>query len=677
MASVFSDETELFRSPSEVRDGDIVHIRLRIMKDTGLDVFIISETGKTISQMKRIPSDDDFDWYESSVTCGSETLRYCFYLPLEDCGMYYTRKGCILSGGLPSGLPEHLAEMAFRIIPGFHVPDWAVGALQYQIFPDRFYNSDPSNDVTDGEYSYSRGKAFHATSWDALPPDDDYRCFYGGDLGGIIEKLDYIESLGVEAIYLNPIFVSPSSHGYDAQDYDHVDPHLTFIRIDKPATPVHDHNNREAAQYIQRTTDPENLQASDNFFAWFCQHLHRRGIRIILDGVFNHCGSFHRWIDREGIYASAGIKDGAFHNPASPYRNYFSFDDNGNYEAWYSFDTLPKLNYDTCPEVIEEIMRIGEKWAAPPYCIDGWRLDVGADLGHTDEVNHRIWKEFRQRVRRVNPEILIIAEHYGNPSAWLQGDEWDTVMNYDAFMDPLSFFLTGMEKHSDEYRPDVHQNGVAFFNMMKDSMALMPTASIQCAMTQLSNHDHSRFLTRTNGQVGRAKTKGNTAAGKGIDPAVFREAVVVQMTWPGAPTIYYGDEAGMTGWTDPDNRRTYPWGREHQEFIALHQALAALRQEHPMLRRGSLKPLCCGHGFIAYARFDAEDLLVIACNNNDSSMRLSIPVTQLGIHDDHEMFQIFRTDEIGFKDRIESMGHVRNGCLEIAAQPRSSYVIRG
>ncbi len=210
----------------------------------------------------------------------------------------------------------------------------------------------------------------------------------------------------------------------------------------------------------------------------------------------------------------------------------------------------------------EYIMKIARKWVSPPYNVDGWRLDVAADLGHSNEYNHQFWRDFRKNVKEANPEAIILAEHYGEAKSWLQGDQWDTVMNYDAFMEPVTWFLTGMEKHSDEYSEGMYGNSDCFISAMQYHMASFYAPSLMTAMNELSNHDHSRFLTRTNHKVGRVAHLGSEAAGQDINKAVFREAVVMQMTWPGAPTIYYGDEAGLCGFTDPDNRRTYPWGRE-------------------------------------------------------------------------------------------------------------------
>ena len=198
-------------------------------------------------------------------------------------------------------------------------------------------------------------------------------------------------------------------------------------------------------------------------------------------------------------------------------------------------DTLPKLNYEESESLCEYILRIGQKWVSPPYNVDGWRLDVAADLGHSPEYNHLFWKRFRKAVKEANPNALILAENYTDPASWLEGDEWDTVMNYEAFMEPITWFLTGVEKHSDERRDDLLCNPETFEGAMSHHMSRFEYDSLYVAMNELSNHDHSRFLTRTNGQVGRIQSKGAKTAEEGINDAVMREAVIMQMTWPGAP----------------------------------------------------------------------------------------------------------------------------------------------
>ena len=201
--------------------------------------------------------------------------------------------------------------------------------------------------------------------------------FYGGDLAGVLEKLDYLAKLGVEVIYFNPIFVSPSNHKYDIQDYDHMDPHYGKIVEDEGELLIEgETDNRKATRYCCRVTNRRNLEASNAFFAEFMQEVHKRGMKVILDGVFNHCGSFNHWMDREEIYAGKeGFAPGAYVSKDSPYRDYFGFsnkDDaawphNKSYEGWWGHDTLPKLNYEGSKALYEDILRIGKKWVSEPY----------------------------------------------------------------------------------------------------------------------------------------------------------------------------------------------------------------------------------------------------------------------------------------------------------------------
>jgi alpha-glucosidase len=672
-ASIFSDETPLFRTPAEPDVGDTVSIRLRIIKNAGAQVTFLTGMPTRVSNMQRIKTDDVFDWYETEYTVKDvSTVYYAFLIAWKGKYIHYLRTGATLTDSVPFPDPAH----SFRIIPGFHVPEWAKGAVQYQIFPDRFRNGNPRTDVRSREYFYSGDYVRHAASWHELPQIGDYRVFYGGDLQGVMDKLDYLQELGVEVLYFNPIFVSPSSHKYDTQDYSHIDPHLTVVIQDKETSlKKNERKNTAAAQYVLRTTSIMNLKGSNAFFARLCQEVHRRGMKIILDGVFNHCGSFNRWMDREGIYRQSGAYlPGAYGDESSPYRNYFRFTGPKDYEAWWGVDTLPKLNYEGSSELCEEILRVAEAWASPPYSIDGWRLDVGADLGHSPDFNHLFWQAFRRRVKQANPNAVILAEHYGDPSSWLRGDQWDTVMNYDAFMEPVTYFLTGMEKHSDSRRDDLYQNGPAFFHTMKENMCRLPTPSLQSAMNELSNHDHSRFLTRTNGRVGRLESAGSDAASEGVQVGVFQEAVVIQMTWPGAPTIYYGDEAGQVGWTDPDNRRTYPWGHENRNLIKLHQALTRLRGKLPVLRNGSVKPLCSGHGFIAYARFDENATAVVAVNNLDHAQELTLPLQDVGIQDGAAIKLVFCTTSQGFREKEEIVGQVVEGEFRISLEAQSAAI---
>ena len=272
------------------------------------------------------------------------------------------------------------------------------------------------------------------------------------------------------------------------------------------------------------------------------------------------------------------------------------------------------------------------------------------------------WKRFRMVVKEANPNAIILAEHYGDPFSWLQGDEWDTIMNYDAFMEPVTWFLTGMEKHSDAKNEAMRGDGEMFFNAILYHMSRMPENSILCSMNQLSNHDHSRFMTRTNQTVGRIGTSGSAAADAGVSQALYRLGAMMQMTWPGAPTLYYGDEAGMTGWTEPDCRRPYPWGHEDLELIEFHNYLGGMHKRNAVLKRGALMKLMAGHNYVVYARQYEDEVAIMAVNCGEEEITLNIPAWVTGIEDDVEIRRLLRTDDMGYNVGITKR-HSEDGIL--------------
>ena len=670
--ALFSDGTKDYRSPAEPRENDKVTIRFRTKRDNVDMVWLCSREKK--QRMKRTETKWDFDYYSVEIQLGSEPFFYYFKVVTGILECYYDRYGV-------NDKPRE--EYYFCIVPGFSTPEWAKGAVMYQILVDRFYNGNPAGDVLDGEYYYVDGPTKHVENWAHCPQGISVREFYGGDLEGVRQKLDYLQELGIEVLYFNPLFVSPSNHKYDCQDYDYIDPHVSNIVVDEGAVlPEGCKDNTQAARYITRVTDKRNLEASNAYFAKFVEEVHAYGMKIILDGVFNHCGSFHKWLDREKLYEQqGGYAPGAYVSGESPYRDFFAFQnqeawpDNGSYEGWWGFETLPKLNYEGSQELWNYVLDIGRKWVSPPYNVDGWRLDVAADLGHSPEVNHRFWKEFRKAVKEANPNAVILAEHYGDPKSWLLGDEWDTIMNYDAFMEPITWFLTGMEKHSDEYRGECFGNPGDFEGAMRHHMTRFMTSSLQCAMNELSNHDHSRFLTRTNKKVGRAEQLGTDAAGRGINKAVMKEAVVFQMTWPGAPTLYYGDEAGQVGFTDPDNRRTYPWGSEDMDLLNFHREMIRIHKEHEAFKTGSIQFVWGEYNFLCYARYNRREHFLVVLNNDAVSRTVEMVVWPVGLPKECELEQIMYSHEGGYSTNPVTY-EVKGGKLNITLTEFSAVVLR-
>jgi alpha-glucosidase len=686
--ALFSDGTSDYRNPNEPSAGDVVTIRFRTARNNVDNVWLCvevqqppngnmasaNETDSLSLPMKKCETEGVFDYYEAKIKVEDKTIGYYFKIVDGQLSCYYDRAGVSR---------ERREQYFFHMTPGFSTPSWAKGAVMYQILVDRFYNGDPDNDVKTNEYYYIKTYSKEVDSWNKYPANFGVGEFYGGDLLGVIKKLDYLQDLGIEVIYFNPLFVSPSNHKYDIQDYDYIDPHYGVILEDGgEVLKEGERDNAKASKYIARVANKKNLEASNQLFAQLVEEAHKRKMRVILDGVFNHCGSFNKWMDRERIYEkSEGYKPGAYIAADSPYHNFFHFSDNGSwpyngaYDGWWGHDTLPKLNYEGSQELYNYILEIAKKWVSPPYNADGWRLDVAADLGYNIEFNHKFWRDFRQAVKEANPEAIIMAEHYGDPGQWLKGDEWDTVMNYDAFMEPLTWFLTGMEKHSDEYRPDMLGNLGNFEAAMNYYMTRLQTSSLQCAMNELSNHDHSRFLTRTNHKVGRVDYLGSEAASQGVEKAIFREAVVVQMTWPGAPTIYYGDEVGVCGFTDPDNRRTYPWGNEDKELLHFHKEMIRIHRENDALRTGSVKFLIGEFNLLCFGRFNRKQQFVIIVNNDEITRSVNLSVWDVGVPMESTLEQVIYTG----KDTFSTMAvayPVHEGRVKIALPPYAAVVLK-
>ena len=673
-SALFHDMTLDYLRPAEPDIGRITDFRFRCAQGEASQVLL--KWGSEYRRMKLSETDNGFDYYDISVTIGKDPFRYYFEVTSKDGNVViFDKRGAV------NDIRE---DMQFMVIPGFSTPAWSKGAVMYQIFVDRFCNGDVTNDVMNGEYRYNGYSSRKVEDWSQYPdPKSDFIEFYGGDLQGVLNKLDYLKDLGIEAIYFNPVFVSPSSHKYDIQDYDHIDPHFGVIAEDDgDILPQFEESNKKAKRYIHRVTSKRNLEASDKLFAKVVSEAHKRDIKVILDGVFNHCGSFNKWLDREEIYEDAkGYQKGAYLSGDSPYRSYFSFSEdewpnNTSYDGWWGYDTLPKLNYEGSKELEDYIINIGKKWVSEPYNADGWRLDVAADLGHSAEYNHRFWQRFRQEVKKANPDAIILAEHYGPAKDWLMGNEWDTVMNYDAFMEPLTWFLTGMDKHSDEFKPIRVGNAREFFDtMLYQGGQNFTMPSLYSAMNELSNHDHSRFLTRTSQKVGRCDTLMSSSADTGVKKYQMRQAVMVQMTWPGAPTIYYGDEAGVCGFTDPDNRRTYPWGSEDTQMINFHREMISIHKNCPELKTGSVKELFAENNILVYGRFNRTAAIVVAINNNSFEVTRDIEVWPMGIPKDARFKQLIVSDVKGY-DTSETFKSTKDGILSLTMSRNTGYVLR-
>ncbi|MDX2006341.1 MAG: alpha-amylase family glycosyl hydrolase [Meiothermus sp.] len=438
-------------------------------------------------------------------------------------------------------------------------PAWVKDAVFYQIFPDRFargrgpvVNPAPARGGFEG--------------WEASPT---LRGFKGGNLWGVIEKLDYIKAQGFNAIYFCPVFSSTANHRYHTSDYFLVDPML---------------GGNEA---LKRLVD----------------EAHDRGIRVVLDGVFNHCGRAHFAFQHV-------LENGA----ASPYRDWFhihkfplyAYGDKPNYSAWWGNAELPKFNTAN-PECREYLLSVAEYWFE--YGIDGWRLDVPNEID-----DDAFWREFRRRVKARNPEAYIVGEIWDDAHRWLQGDQFDAVMNY-----PLGRAILGLVGGEVLDRDLAAKSGLgrleslgalAASHRLEGLFERYNWDIVTAQMNIMSSHDTPRLISLMRGDARRAAL-----------------ALAVLFTLPGVPTVYYGDEVGLAGGHDPDNRRGMPWdeGQWNQEILGAVQKLGALRAEHPVLRHGRYQRLYAQDNHLAYARVGGDQTLIVTVNATPNPWRVSIP----------------------------------------------------
>ena len=456
-------------------------------------------------------------------------------------------------------------------------PDWVQDAIFYQIFPDRFAKS---------ERNPARNLPFEP--WDTSPTPHGFK---GGDLYGIAEKLDYLKDLGITALYLNPIFASASNHRYHAFDYYTVDP----------------------------------LLGGNDAFRFLLDMAHKKNIRIVLDGVFNH--------------ASRGIWQ--FHHVLecgndSPYRDWFFFDpdrlsrrkhwgaypgtgelnalQNGEdsikaigYRGWWHLPALPKFNTNT-PDVREFLFDVAEYWIK--FGIDGWRLDVATEID-----DDSFWQEFRQRVRKINPEAYIVAEIWHEAQRWLQGDQFDAQMNYEVTKPMLAFFsgkhLDKRVLHQQSNYHGIHHGIDAheFANRIDHNLGLYKQDITYAQLNLLDSHDTPRFLSCVGGNKDSLKL-----------------ASLFMFTYPGAPCIYYGNEIGMDGEHDPDCRKSFPWDENKwdRDLLGYTKEIVELRKKNPALRRGDFKRLWSDHGVYAFSRTFEGKTFVVALNMSESPQQIHV-----------------------------------------------------
>ncbi len=438
-------------------------------------------------------------------------------------------------------------------------PDWVKDAIFYQIFPDRFAASPLVE------------KPHNLEAWDTPPTTFGYK---GGDLLGVVEHLDYLADLGITAIYFCPIFQSASNHRYHTHDYLQVDP----------------------------------LLGGNAAFKTLLDEAHKRNLRVVIDGVFNHAS--------RGFYQfNQALENGR----GSPYLDWFTFHEFPvrayqepiNYDAWWGLAALPKFNHRN-PQVREFIFRVAEYWVQQG--IDGWRLDVPGEIDDDE-----FWREFRRRVKSANPDAYIVGEIWHRADRWLQGDQFDAVMNYQMTRLCLAFFANhdgidrelAQESSYGDIRP---MDTTEFSRALTDLLTWYPREITQAQLNLLDSHDTARFVTIAGG-----------------DTTALELAMLTMFCYPGAPTIYYGDEIAMEGRRDPDCRRAMIWepSKRGQDMLAFTKRLTALRKKYAALRRGEMTNLYGQSQTYVFARYLANEIVIVALNASREPVTLDLRVDAL------------------------------------------------
>jgi alpha-glucosidase len=577
--TVHHDGSEKYLSTLCPAIGETVRVRLRIGEDAPLQRVILRtfpDGEQAFTPMTAAAHEPPVRWWEADLTIHQPLEHYRFLLQADDSVWWYTAAGPVIA--------EPLDYTDFRIVAGYDSPAWLQETVFYQIYPDRFANGDPANDPRPDEYTY-RGWHSQTFPWGTPVPDKLITplIFYGGDLPGITQHLDHLERLGVNAIYLNPVFTAYSSHRYDPIDYTHVDPHL---------------GGDEALIALRRALD-------------------ERGMRYILDIMPNHCGFKHPWF----LAAQA--------DPNAPEAAFFTFRRHpDDYHSWLGHMSLAKLNYQSAElrrRMYDGTDSIFRRWLRAPFAADGWRVDVANMLGRQGDIqlNAEIARGMRCAVKETRADAYLIGENFYDASPQLQGDQWDAVMNYTGLATPLWHCLGGYHQGAIHFTGAV-TSPVPYPTAALDESWRLRRAAIPWVIAQqqynlLGSHDTHRMRSVVGGS-----------------DALHRLAVTVQLTYPGVPALYYGDEIGMVDAPHLRSIACMTWDESQwdQSLFAFYQDLIALRRRSHVLQRGGFQMLAVEADTFAYQR-DSTDgrILVIAHRGSSPRPAGGLPVAHGGIAD--------------------------------------------
>ena len=525
------------------KDKDTLVVRVRVARNDVKECYIYYkdrydwENPYSKKSMNVVAETEFFTYYQTEISVFRNRYRYYFeFIDMNEESFQYNERGFVN----PEFKYNDMNSFQFPYIAEedlYKEVNWLQESVVYQIFPDRFHNGDPSIDV-EGTGQWGKGKIHK-------------RSIYGGDLRGIIEKLPYLEELGVNLIYLTPIFKSDTNHKYNTEDYFSIDPQFGTLE--------------EAKELVEKA--------------------HNLGIKIVFDAVFNHSGS--------DFFA---FKDLIENQQESQYKEWYFVDSwpiKKSKNKYYTFangcDNMPKLNTNN-KEVREYLLKVGEFWIKE-IGIDGWRLDV------CDEVGHEFWREFRKRVKDAKSDAIIIGEIMHEANSFLKGDQLDGIMNYPFKNAIIDFFAKGII------------NGREFLDIMAENRVLYMDSITKQMWNLIGSHDTKRIYNECHGNVNRMKL-----------------AIAYQFLYIGVPYIYYGDEIGLDGGDDPENRKCMIWDKEKQnrELFDFYKNMINIRKNNKVFTFGNFKEVYCENNIIAFKRVLEKEEVLCVFNNSDDSVLVNI-----------------------------------------------------
>lgn len=622
LKTIYHDSTKNYVSNPYPKLKEEIEIKIRIKKSEEIKGVYIRYRNlgeEVIKKMEESYEKNGLVYYTTNVVCHEKLLSYYFNIATEDELYFYNQNK------ITRYRPDNTFN--FKIMVGYDAPDWMASSAFYQIMADRFYNAKPELTIKPGSYKYQGFEPINM-KWDEIPYEwDKSHCmdFYGGDLYGVKEKLDYLQELGVNAIYFNPIFTSPTIHKYDALDYFEIDPSL----------------------------------GGDDAFAKLCEDIHNRGMKLILDISINHTSSSSKWFNKEGIFYDKSI--GAYNNPDSPYREFYFIDEKGNYKSWAGVKTMPQLNYGS--EKLRKIIykdddSVLKKYLKAPYNIDGWRFDVADVMARNDELNvyDEVWEEIYKEIKSVNPKALILAEEWQEASEMYDGKKWDSTMNYFSSTIPIREFVGEGDLFTNRH-PELSKVKYKFgarklANRIKQFYNKVPS-QIQYQMFNLINsHDVTRLYNNPE-----------------IDQEVYKGAVMTLFALPGATNIYYGDEKHLDGAMHSIEGARYPmdWSdklnEEKSEINKIYKTLLHLKTEDEAYGFGGFKILYAKNKVFVLARFTEDEAYITVWSKAKVSVEIEIDLDILGLKNPEIILGDVKTLVIENK-------------LKITTQPKKSAVIK-